>query len=95
MLKEEALRELGTELRRMRKDMGMTLEALAEELGTDFRVISRYENGQAEMGSLMYRKLIQLYHQNTQQGSLLQQIQKLSPTDRNAVETIISSLGAR
>ena len=95
MLKEEALCELGTELRRMRKDMGMTLEALAEELGTDFRVISRYENGQAEMGSLMYRKLIQLYHQRTQQGSLLQQIQKLSPTDRNAVETIISSLGAR
>ena len=95
MLKVEALRELGAELRRMRKDMGMTLEALAEELGTDFRVISRYENGQAEMGALMYRKLVQLHAQRTQQRSLLQQIQKLSPADRIAVETIVSSLGTR
>ena len=95
MLKEEALRELGTELRRMRKEMGMTLEALAEELGTDFRVISRYENGQAEMGALMYRELVQLHAQKTQQSSLLQQIHQLSPADRAAVETIISSLGTR
>ena len=45
MLKEEALRDLGTEIRSMRKEMGMTLEALAEELGTDFRVLSRYDRG--------------------------------------------------
>ena len=95
MLKEAALRELGTELRRMRKEMGMTLETLAEELGTDFRVISRYENGQAEMGALLYQKLVQLHAQETKQSSLLQQIQKLSPADRIAVETIISSLSAR
>lgn len=58
MLKEEALRDLGTEIRSMCKEMGMTLETLAEELGTDFRVLSRYENGQAEMGALMYRRLV-------------------------------------
>ena len=95
MLKETALRELGTELRRMRKEMGMTLEELAAELGTDFRVISRYENGQAEMGALLYQKLVQLYEQRTQPDNLLQQIRKLSVTDRVAVETIISSLSAR
>ena len=95
MLKETALRELGTELRRMRKEIGMTLEELAAELGTDFRVISRYENGQAEMGALMYRKLVQLYEQRTQPDNLLQQIQNLSPANRTAVETIISSLGTR
>ena len=95
MLKEKALRELGTELRSMRKDIGMTLEELAAELGTDFRVISRYENGQAEMGALMYRKLVMLHEQKTQQSDLLQQILKLSATDRIAVETIISSLCIR
>ena len=95
MLKETALREMGTELRRMRKEMGMTLEELAAEMGTDFRVISRYENGQAEMGALLYQKLVQLYEQRTQPDNLLQQIRKLSVTDRVAVETIISSLSAR
>lgn len=92
MLKENALRELGTELRRMRKEMGMTLEELADELDTDFRVISRYENGQAEIGALMYRKLLKLHAEKTQQGGLLQQFQKLSPADRKMVETIVGRL---
>ena len=42
MLRENVLCEFGKELRRMRKDMDMTLEELASELGTDFRMISRY-----------------------------------------------------
>ena len=41
MLKEKALYDLGSDVRRMRKEMGMTLEMLAEALETDFRVISR------------------------------------------------------
>ena len=93
MLKERALCEFGSELRRMRKEMGMTLEELAAELDTDFRVISRYENGQAEMGALMYRKLLRLHADKTQHSSLLQQIQKLSPADRKMVETIVGRLG--
>ena len=95
MLKETALREFGEDLRRMRKEMGMTLEEMAAELGTDFRVISRYENGQAEMGALMYRKLQQLYEQKTHRSGLIQQIQRLAPADRIAVKTIVSSLGTR
>ena len=95
MLREDVLREFGKELRRMRKEMKMTLEELASELGADFRMISRYENGQAEMGALMYRKLVQLHEQRTQPDSLLQQIQKMSPANRKAVETIVFSLGAR
>ena len=95
MLKERALYDLGSDLRRMRKEMGMTLETLAEALGTDFRVISRYENGQAEMGALMYRRLVLLHEQKTKSDHLLQQIQKLSPTNRVAIETIIASMGTR
>lgn len=95
MLKETTLRELGEDLRCMRKEMGMTLEALTAELGTDFRVISRYENGQAEMGAVMYRKLQLLYEQKTYRGSLFQQIQQLAPADRMTVETIVSRLGRR
>ncbi len=92
MLKKDDIRDLGTEIRRMRKEMGMTLEALAEELDTDFRMISRYENGQVEMGAVMYRKLVQLYEQKTMEAALLQQIRKLSPQNRLALETIVSSL---
>jgi transcriptional regulator with XRE-family HTH domain len=72
--------------------MGMTLEKLAEALDTDFRVLSRYENGQAEMGAVMYRNLIQLYEQRTARADLLQQIKKLSPQNQQALKTIISSL---
>ena len=92
MLKEEALRDLGTEIRSMRKEMGMTLEALAEELGTDFRVLSRYENGQVEMGALMYRRLVRLHDRKTKNTNLLQQIRLLSPTDRTAIETIVTRM---
>jgi len=70
----------------------MTLEKLAEALDTDFRVLSRYENGQAEMGAVMYRNLIQLYEQRTARADLLQQIKKLSPQNLQALKTIISSL---
>lgn len=95
MLKEEALRDLGTEIRSMRKEMGMTLETLAEELGTDFRVLSRYENGLAEMGALMYRRLVRLHERRTKDNDLLRQIQLLSPTDRIAIETIVSRMETR
>ena len=95
MLKEDALRELGSEIQQMRKEMDMTQEELAEELDTDFRVISRYENGREEMGAVMYRRLVQLHERKTKKDPLLQQILSLSPKNRAAIETIIASLGAR
>ena len=95
MLKKDDIRDLGAEIRRMHKEMGMTLEALAEELDTDFRMISRYENGQVEMGAVMYRKLVRLYKQKTEESALLQQIMSMSPTNRAALETIIASMGTR
>ena len=93
MLKEE-LRELGKELRGMRKEMHMTQEKLAEALGVDPRVISRYENGNAEMGSLQYRKVLRLYEswKSTQTDRLLQQIRKLSPEQRGMIEGIIYNM---
>ncbi len=89
MLKEEALRDLGSEIRRMRKEMGMSQETLAEILDTDFRVLSRYENGQAEMGAVMYRKLERLYEQEMNKNDFLQQIKSLSPQRRKALETFV------
>ena len=92
MLKEDALCNLGEDIRNMRKGMGMTLEKLAEALDTDFRVLSRYENGQVEMGALMYRRLVRLHDRKTKNTNLLQQIRLLSPTDRTAIETIVTRM---
>ena len=46
------------------------LTRLAEELDTDFRVISRYENGREEMGAVMYRRLVQLHERKTKKDNL-------------------------
>ncbi len=95
MLKDEdQLLELGEELRGMRREMHMTQEKLAEALDTDARMISRYENGNAEMGALMYRKILRLYEsrKRPRADSLLQQIMKLTPEKRGAIETILYSM---
>lgn len=93
MLKEE-LREFGKELRGMRKEMHMTQEKMAEALGVDPRMISRYETGNAEMGSLQYRKVLGLYEsrKSSRTDRLLQQIKKLSPEQRGLIEGIIYSM---
>lgn len=93
MLKEE-LREFGKELRGMRKEMHMTQEKMAEALGVDPRMISRYETGNAEMGSLQYRKVLRLYEsrKSSRTDSLLQQIRKLSPEQRGLIEGLIYSM---
>ena len=93
MLKEE-LREFGKELRGMRKEMHMTQEKMAEALGVDPRMISRYETGNAEMGALQYRKVLGLYEsrKSSRTDSLLQQIKKLSPEQRGLIEGIIYSM---
>ena len=95
MLKgEQELRELGEELRGMRREMRMTQEKLAEALEVDPRMISRYEKGNAEMGSLLYRKMLRLYEsrERPRADSLLQQIMKLTPEKRGAIETILCSM---
>ena len=93
VLKEE-LREFGKELRGMRKEMHMTQEKMAETLGVDPRMISRYETGNAEMGALQYRKVLGLYKswKNSRAESLLQQIRKLSSEQRGLIEGIIYSM---
>ena len=93
MLKEE-LREFGKELRGMRKEMHMTQEKMAEALGVDPRMISRYETGNAEMGALQYRKVLRLYEsrKSSRTDSLLQQIKKLSPEQRGLIEGLIYSM---
>ena len=93
MLKEE-LQAFGEELREMRQEMHMSQEKLAEALDVDLRMISRYENGNAEMGSLMYRKMLQIYQswKYTQIDNLLQQIMKLTPEKKGAIETIFSDI---
>ena len=90
MLKEEELQELGQELRGMRREMHMTQEKMAEALDVDPRMISRYENGNAEMGVLLYRKVLRLYEKwkSPQSDGLLQRIKQLTPEQRGALELL-------
>ncbi len=95
MLKEEQeLLVLGEELRRMRKEMHMTQEKLGEAVEVDPRQLSRYENGSAQMGSLLYRRILRVYEdwKRPRAESLLQQIMKLTPEKRGAIETILCGM---
>ena len=85
------LQEFGKELRQMRKEMGMTQEKLAEALDTNFRVVSRWEKGEDQMGALAYKKLLKLHAEKTQKkdDDLLRQIRKLSDSDRLMIEQMI------
>ena len=91
--KEEKLLVLGEEMRRMRTNMGLSQEKMAERLGTDFRVISRYESGQAEPGALLYRQIMNMYRKMRREEELRERIERLSPEDRELVEKLVRRLG--
>ena len=87
MLKEkkEQLYSFGNKLAGMRKAQHMTQMQLADRLGIDNRQISRYENGAAEMGALLYDQMLEVLGNNEhdqQTCDLLQQWQTLTPEHR-------------
>lgn len=63
MLKERKpeLIEFGRKMLVMRKAKHMTQKELADALDIDFRVVSRYETGEAEMGVVLYQKMLAVF----------------------------------
>ena len=55
--KKAELREFGPKLYEMRKGKKLSQMQLADMLDVDRRQISRYENGEAEMGAMLYAKM--------------------------------------
>lgn len=87
MLKEkkDQLFQFGNKLAVMRKARHMTQMELADLLGVDNRQISRYENGTAEMGALLYDQMLDVLtdeKQDQQTCDLLQQWKTLTPENR-------------
>ena len=88
------LQEFGEELRKMRKDMGMTQEKLAEKLGIDAYQLSRYEKGHREMGAMLYAKLLKLHDEalKKKEDELLRKIKDLDPGKRDALLNMLAVL---
>ena len=86
MLKEkkDGLRQFGQKLYFMRKGRRMTQIQLADELGVDYRQISRYETGEAEMGAMLYDKILDVRGQKPQgeAADLLQVFGNLTPENK-------------
>ena len=63
MLKERKSEhiEFGEKMRMMRKAKRMSQKELADALDTDYRVVSRYETGEAEMGVILYQKMLTVF----------------------------------
>ena len=88
MLKKDELRHFGQDLLKMRKSKHMTQMQLADVLDVDYRQISRYETGEAEMGSLLYDKMLRVFGQKTDDphiNDLLQQFAGLTPENQQRV----------
>ena len=95
MLKTDELIGLGNWMYESRKDAGLTQRKLADMVDLDPRQISRYENGQAEMGALLYRKLLILFGQLSDDPQIqkhLQQFVSLTPENRQQVRNFTSAL---
>ncbi len=63
MLKEKkaALLSFGQKMLSLRKAKHMTQKELADELDIDYRVVSRYETGETEMGVILYQKMLDVF----------------------------------
>ncbi len=82
--KREELLTLGQKIYQLRKSRGLNQRQLADMLGIDFRQLSRYENGEAEMGALLYERVLKILGPEItpQTESFLQQWGTLSTEDR-------------
>ena len=71
----------------MRKAHHLTQEQLAEKLDIDRRAVSRYENGEIEMGALLYSKLLKVLHE--EEKALPALWDQLNPENRQRAEELI------
>lgn len=80
--RDQRLRQFGKKLRSLRKSRGMTQMQLADALYIDYRQISRYETGAAEMGAILYDRALDVLEarpDDEQTRDALQQFSTLSP----------------
>ena len=87
----KGLPAFGEKIRSIRKSMHMTQLELAEALGTDAKVISRYETGLDQMGGLMYDRLLDLIAQKGGAARLLQQFLAMTPEHQDQMLEIASA----
>ena len=82
--KQDDLRQFGQKQFEMRKAKHMTQMQLADTMDVDYRMISRYETGQAEPGALYYDRLLYICDQKPQgeAADLLQLFASLTPENR-------------
>ena len=97
MLKEkkDQLFRFGNKLAAMRKSHHLTQMQLADRLGVDNRQISRYENGSAEMGVLLYDRMLDVLsneEQDQQTNDLLEQWKTLTPENRQQLLSLASMM---
>ena len=91
MLKEKKpeLIEFGRKMFVIRKAKHMTQKELADALDIDYRVVSRYETGEAEMGVVLYQKMLSVFgvssldeQPQADTADLLQLWDELTPDNR-------------
>lgn len=97
MLKEkkDQLFRFGNKLAAMRKSRHLTQMQLAELLGIDNRQVSRYENGAAEMGALLYDQMLDALSdekRDQQTNDLLEQWNNLTPENRQQLLSLASMM---
>ena len=97
MLKEKKNRlfDFGNKLASMRKAKHLTQMQLAELLGIDNRQVSRYENGAAEMGALLYDQMLDALSdekRDQQTNDLLEQWNTLTPENRQQLLSLASMM---
>ena len=85
--KQDEKRAFGQRLYEKRKAHHLTQEQLAEKLDIDSRMLSRYENGDAEMGALLYEKLLAVLHE--EETALPALWNKLNDENRRRAEELL------
>ena len=97
MLKERKpeLVEFGEKMRTMRKAKHMSQRELADALNIDYRVVSRYETGETEMGVVLYHKMLGLLGVSSldelpmaDTENLLQLLGELTPENRQQLMSL-------
>ena len=101
MLKEKKpeLIEFGRKMLAMRKAKHMTQKELADALDIDYRVVSRYETGEAEMGVVLYQKMLAVFgvssldeHPQANTADLLQLWNKMNPENRQQLMNLAAMM---
>ena len=91
--KQDKLRQFGGKLYLMRKARGMTQRQLADAMDIDYRQVSRYETGSAEMGAMLYDQMLDVLGMRSndcQTQEAIRQFSTLSPANKEkAIEYML------